>query len=98
MRSNRVFRWIWRVNALTFLVCSVIFIAAISIALYPTVRDYVRRKPIYRASDMVNVEDNVKLNSEWSLGGFQQIKGTDFSKRRALLGNTCTQGELGRSR
>ena len=78
MKSNRVFRWVWRLNALLFLACSLIFITGIGIALYPTIRDFVRRKPVYSASDMVNIEDNVKLNSEWSLGGFSQITGTDY--------------------
>jgi len=78
VKASKIFRWIWRINGLTFLVCSLIIIGAIIVAFYPTVKDYVRRRPMYRASDMVNIEDNVNLNSNWSLSGFRQITGTNF--------------------
>lgn len=46
-------------------------------AFYPTIKDYLQRRPVYQAGNMVNVED-VDIDSEWRLGGFQQIRQTSF--------------------
>lgn len=78
MKLNKVFRWIWRFNALMFLVCGLIFVSVAAVALYPAVKDFLHRKPLYRASDMVNIEENTKIDSEWKLGGFSQISNTSF--------------------
>jgi hypothetical protein len=44
----------------------------------PTVAEYLRGKPIYHARDMVNVDSDVDIDSQWTLGGFSQISGTNY--------------------
>ncbi len=78
MRTNKIFRWVWRFNALMFSICGLIFVSVAAVALYPTVKDFLLRKPVYHASDMVNIEENTKIDSEWKLGGFSQISNTIF--------------------
>ncbi len=73
MKPNKIFRWIWRINAITFLLCSLIFVTVMSVALYPSVKDYIRRKPVHHASEMVNVEENIRIDADWVLGEFGQI-------------------------
>jgi len=77
MKVSRIFRWVWRINAVMFLIGSVALLSIIGVAVYPTIKDYVTRKPIYHAHNMVNTED-VQIDSEWTLGGFSQISNTDF--------------------
>ena len=60
------------------MVCGLVLITTISVALFPTIRDYFARKPIYRANNMVNVEENRLIDSEWTLGGFRQIGKSGF--------------------
>ncbi len=78
MRTNKIFRWIWRFNALMFSISGLIFVSVAAVALYPSVKDFLLGKPIYHASDMVNIEENAKIDSEWKLGGFSQISNTNF--------------------
>lgn len=77
MKPNRIFRWIWRINALLLLAGGITIASVLAVAFYPTIKDYFMSRPIYRAGDMVNVED-VDIDSEWTLGGFQQIRNTSF--------------------
>lgn len=77
MKPNRIFRWVWRINALLILAGGITIVSVLAVAFYPNVKDYFMRRPIYHAGDMVNVED-VDIDSEWTLGGFQQIRNTSF--------------------
>lgn len=58
--------------------CSLVFISVFFVAISSTVRDYVLRKPIYRADNMVNIEQDTNIDSEWTLGGFRTIGNTGF--------------------
>ena len=79
MKTTKIFRWIWRINGLLFLICGLTIVITISVALFPTVRGYFTRKPIYHADNMVNVKENKLIDSEWTLGGFRQIGKSGFT-------------------
>lgn len=92
MKLNKFFRWIWRVNALLLLVGGFVILTVIAVALYPSVKDFLRGNPVYHASDMVNVEESAHIDSEWKLGGFRPIPNTNsmmspvYSKQEYEIG------------
>lgn len=78
MKLQGIFRWIWRLNALLIFAIGLTVLTALSIAFYPVIRDWLLRRPIYQANNIVNVESNNVINSDWTLGGFQTIAETPF--------------------
>ena len=69
-------------------------LSLITATFYPTVKNYVMRRPVYHAGDMVNVED-VNIDSEWTLGGFQQIRNTSFLISPVYSKQEYSVGSLG---
>ena len=78
IKAAKIFRWVWRINALFIFAVGLFVIGAICVAVYPAAKNFLRGKPVLQARDIVNVEQNTKINSEWTFGGFNQIEGTNF--------------------
>ncbi|CAN5497485.1 hypothetical protein BH18ACI3_BH18ACI3_13960 [soil metagenome] len=78
MKVNKIFRWVWRLNAVMIFAGGIIVLVVIISAFYPTIKDFLSRKPVYHESDMVNVDERADIGSEWRLGGFNRISTTSF--------------------
>ncbi len=75
MKTNKVFRFIWRLNALIILVGGLLF------GLQTIWRErHIAREifgPHFR-SNIVNLEKGEKISEFWSLGDFSQVEGTPW--------------------
>lgn len=94
MSLSKIFRWIWRANGILILIGGIVVLCLIVAAFYPTIKDYLLRRPVYHAGNMVNVED-VDIDSEWTLGGFQQIQNTTFLISPVYSKQEYSVGSLG---
>lgn len=94
MKANKIFRLIWRLNGLLILIGGLIVLSLIAATFYPAIKNYFMHRPVYHAGDMVNVED-VNIDSEWTLGGFQQIRNTTFLISPVYSKQEYSVGSLG---
>lgn len=74
MKTPNLFRAIWRINSLLILAIGALAFCVLAYAGYEIFKDKFRRQ----VGDVVNVEPQARVASEWSLGSFQQVEGTDY--------------------
>lgn len=75
MNTTKLFRAVWRVNALLILLVGMLAFGVLAFASYEIYKEKFRRRAV---SEVVNVEPNVRVSSEWTLGGFERVDGTDY--------------------
>lgn len=75
MRASRIFRVIWRINALLILGAGLILAAILCVGLYQIGQEVFRPRQI---SETVNVEPEAQRSTQWMLGNFERVAGTDY--------------------
>lgn len=75
MSIARMFRMIWRVNAVLILMVGVGLTGLLGFLGYEIFKDKFR---IRQVNETVNVSPDAGTSSEWTLGGFERVEGTDY--------------------
>jgi len=75
MKKINVFRIIWKIDAILILIVGLVALVILGYAGYRIYQDVFRSRDV---SSIVNVESNVQIGSEWNLGTFDRVEGTDY--------------------
>lgn len=76
MNSEKLFRNIWRINSVLILAVGLMGFCVIALVGYEIFKDRFRRRQV---SEVVNVESSqAPVVSEWTLGSFESVEGTDY--------------------
>src|ERR1700730_5888546 len=76
LRRPRVFRSIWRINAVMILVIGLLSLGLFAFVAYEALKE--RFQSLHR-NDLVNVDPRVHIDSNWELGSFEHIAGTNVA-------------------
>ena len=74
IKAAKIFRWIWRINAVLLLFFGLGGVGLTTFGILSAAMQY--RK--YQSYSTVNLQPKVQINAEWKLRGFQKIDGTDY--------------------
>ncbi len=75
MKEKNTFHIIWKIDAVLILIGGLIAMGVFGYAAYRIYQDVFRSRDV---SSMVNIEANTQMSSEWALGGFDRLEGTDY--------------------
>ena len=75
MKRNKIFRIIWKIDSILILVVSLVVLVILGYAGYRIYQEVFRSREV---SSIVNIESNTRISSEWKLGTFNRVEGTDY--------------------
>ena len=75
MKEKNIFQIIWKIDAVLILIGGLIALGVLGYTAYRIYQDVFRSRDV---SSMVNIEANTQMSSEWALGGFDRLEGTDY--------------------
>jgi len=75
MKRNNIFRTIWKIDAVLILIVGLMVLVILSYAGYRIYQDVFRSREL---SSIVNIESNTRISSEWKLGAFDRVEGTEY--------------------
>jgi hypothetical protein len=75
MKEKNIFQTIWKIDAVLILIGGLIALVVFGYSAYMIYQDVFRSRDV---SSMVNIEANTQMNSEWALGDFDRLEGTDY--------------------
>ena len=75
MKEKNIFQTIWKIDAVLILIGGLIALVVFGYTAYRIYQDVFRSRDV---SSMVNIEANMQMNSEWALGDFDRLEGTDY--------------------
>jgi hypothetical protein len=73
--NSKFFRVIWKINAVIFLVFGLLALGTLFYSSYRIIQEVFRDREV---PSMVNVEPDPGVKSEWTLGDFDRLDGTDY--------------------
>ena len=76
MEDNRFFKFVWRFNAVIFMVAGIIAIGILLFAGYQIIHEVTRERS---KRNIVNVDENQTIDEEWEIGNLYEIEGTTFA-------------------
>jgi len=75
MKEKNIFQTIWKIDAVLILIGGLIALVVFGYSAYMIFQDVFRSRDV---SSMVNIEANMQMSSEWALGDFDRLEGTDY--------------------
>jgi hypothetical protein len=75
MQRERLFRPSWRANSVLMLAVGLLALGVLTYVAYQIYKVTFRTRQVY---DVVNVESDARIESEWALGNFVRVTGTDY--------------------
>jgi hypothetical protein len=75
VKTPKLFRAIWRINSVLILAVAALAFCVLAYAGYQIFKDRFDRRQV---GDVVNVEPEARVRSEWTLGSFEQVDGTGY--------------------
>jgi hypothetical protein len=75
MKSTKLFRTIWRINSVLILTVGLMSFGLLAYIGYELYKQKFQTRDV---SEVVNVDSDAYVNSEWALGGFSRVEGTNY--------------------
>ena len=75
MKEKNIFHIIWKIDSVLILIGGLIALGVLGYSSYRIYQDVFRSRDV---SSMVNIEANTQMSSEWALGDFDRLEGTDY--------------------
>ncbi len=75
MKRANIFCIIWKIDAVLILIVGLMVLAILGYTGYRIYQDVFRSREV---SSVVNVESDSRISSEWRLGTFDRVEGTDY--------------------
>ena len=75
MKEKNIFYIIWKIDAVLILIGGLMALGVLGYTAYRIYQDVFRSRDV---SSMVNIAANTQMSSEWALGDFDRLEGTDY--------------------
>ncbi|MGK7875737.1 MAG: hypothetical protein AB4426_21300 [Xenococcaceae cyanobacterium] len=75
MEENKIFRFVWRFNAIVIMLAGLLAIAVLGFAAIQIFKETMRER---QRSNIVNLSDSSEVKEEWELGNLREIEGTPY--------------------
>ncbi len=73
MEENKFFKFVWRFNAIIFMVAGILAIGVLFFAGYQIIKDITRERT---PRNIVNVSEEQTVDEKWTLGHLKSVDGT----------------------
>ncbi len=94
MEENKVFKNIWRFNAIVIMLVGVLGVALALFACIMIYKDITRDRNV---KNIVNIEDSTERKEEWQLGSITSVKGADILMVPLHSEQSYSRGSYGKS-